>query len=133
MTAVWMLALLALAGGLGAGARFILDGVIRQRTSSALPLGTVTINLLGSLLLGLLTGLVGAALLPVDAQFVLGAGLLGGFTTFSTASVEAVRLAERGRGLSAAATAVLPLLAGVALAAIGLVLGTLVAAALTGS
>ena len=83
-----VLVLLALAGGVGAACRLVLDGVIRSRTSGALPWGTILINVTGSFLLGVLTGLAGHHLLPSDLQAVLGTGFLGGYTTFSTAIAE---------------------------------------------
>lgn len=88
--------LVALAGGLGAVARFVLDGLIRRRTSGAFPAGTLIINLTGSLLLGLLAGLVTGGL-SEQLQTVLGTGFLGGYTTFSSASVETVRLLQERR------------------------------------
>ncbi len=86
--------LLALAGGLGAGTRFVLDGVLAARIGRGLPTATLIINVIGSFLLGLLTGW-GADHRAI--REVLGVGLLGGFTTFSTASVELVRLVRADR------------------------------------
>lgn len=92
--------LIALAGGLGAAARFVLDGVVARRHSFRFPLGTAVINVTGSLLLGLLTGTVIAYGGADEFQLILGTGFLGGYTTFSTASVEAVRLAAGTRALA---------------------------------
>ena len=91
----------ALAGGVGATLRLVLDGVVRARLRTTLPVGTLLINVVGSLLLGLITGLTLALWLPEAWHLVLGGGLLGGFTTFSTASYETVRLAQDRRSLSA--------------------------------
>lgn len=90
-----MILLLALAGGLGAAARFALDGELRARRPSSFPWPILLVNVLGSFLLGFLTGLVldGAD----DAwRLVLGVGFCGGFTTFSTSMVDTVRLAQQG-------------------------------------
>lgn len=87
--------LLAVAGGLGAGARYVVDGVVMKGRKGAFPLGILIVNAVGSFLLGVLTGL-GAALAPAWVA-VIGVGALGGFTTFSTVSVETVLLAGRGR------------------------------------
>ncbi len=88
-----MLIMIAVAGGVGAALRFLVDLAIQRRLAdrSALPWGTMVINLSGSLLLGLITGYVSG---HVDQAWatVAGVGLLGGYTTFSTASVETVRL-----------------------------------------
>ncbi|UVJ38470.1 fluoride efflux transporter CrcB [Arthrobacter sp. CJ23] len=89
--------LLALAGGAGAAVRFVVDGLVRSKLRTALPLGTILINVSGSLLLGFLAGLVMRHLAPESLQVVLGTGFLGGYTTFSTASLETVRLVQAGR------------------------------------
>lgn len=88
--------LLAVAGGVGAALRFVLDGAVRQAVGARWPWGTALINVSGSFLLGLLTGLAGRGL-PPELLLVLGTGLLGGYTTFSTASVETVRLLQQRR------------------------------------
>lgn len=111
---------LALAGGCGASARFIADGLLGSRLPARWPLATLIINVTGSFLLGLLTGL-GAD--HAEIVMVLGTGFLGGFTTFSTASVELVRLVRSERTWTALALALsMPALA-VAAAATGLALG----------
>ena len=88
---------LALAGGLGAGTRFTVDTWVRARTSTLLPVGTLLINLSGSLLLGLVTGLMVFHAAPTELALIAGTGFLGGYTTFSTASIETVRLIQSGR------------------------------------
>lgn len=118
-----LLAAVAVAGGLGAATRFALDGALRSRFSGALPVGTILINLSGSFVLGLLTGLAAAAVLPEEARAIAGTGFLGGFTTFSAASVETVRLATARRGALAVINAVVVPIAAVLLAAGGVALG----------
>lgn len=116
---------LGIAGGLGSVARFLLDGIIRSRVRGQLPVGTMVVNISGSLVLGLLTGLVLAAALPPTWALLGGTGFLGGYTTFSTASSETVRLLHAGRVraalLSGAGTAV----AALAAAGLGLSVGLL--------
>lgn len=80
----------ALAGGLGAALRFLVDGAVTARLGPRRPWGTFVVNVTGSFLLGVLTGLAGAWAPGWVA--VAGTGLLGGYTTFSTATWEAVRL-----------------------------------------
>jgi CrcB protein len=80
------------AGGLGAGLRYVVDTAVRGRDRTGFPWGTMIINVSGSFLLGLLTGLTAAHLMGAPWLAVLGVGLMGGYTTFSTASVESVRL-----------------------------------------
>jgi len=117
--------LLSLAGGIGAATRFALDGVIRSRAGESLPWGTILINVTGSFLLGLVTGMVGQHLLAGSAQLVLGTGFLGGYTTFSTASLETVRLLQAGRRRDGIVNALGTLVAATTSAAIGLLLGSL--------
>lgn len=118
-------ALLALAGGLGASARLVLDGVIRFRVDVAYPVGTTLINVTGSLLLGFITSLAAAHVLPEEVGLVLGAGLMGGFTTFSTASFETVRLIHDRRYALALANSLGMLGTCVLASALGLWLGSL--------
>jgi CrcB protein len=91
MIALWV----ALAGGLGAGARLVVDGAVRGRWATAFPIGTLLINIGGSLLLGVVVGLALFHGAPDSLRLVVGTGFCGGYTTFSTASVEIVRLAQR--------------------------------------
>ncbi|QGQ20446.1 fluoride efflux transporter CrcB [Cellulomonas sp. JZ18] len=118
--------LLALAGGLGAAARFVLDGAVTARTRTPFPRGTFLVNVAGSLLLGLVAGGHAAGALGPDVLLVAGTGFCGGFTTFSTATVDTVRLARDGEVRRALLNAVGTLVACVAAAAAGVGLaGTL--------
>ena len=85
---------ISLAGGLGAAVRMLFDGAFKAWSPRSTPWSTLLINVSGSLVLGLLTGLVGTNLLPESWHLVLGTGFLGGYTTFSTASFETVKLIE---------------------------------------
>lgn len=87
--------LLIMGGGVGAAARYLLDGAVMKGRTGAFPLGILVVNASGSFLLGLLTGL-GSAIAPAWVS-IIGVGMLGGFTTFSTVSAESVLLAQRGR------------------------------------
>ncbi|MFI8774519.1 fluoride efflux transporter CrcB [Gordonia sp. NPDC062954] len=110
------------AGALGAGARFVLDGAVKSRRATTFPWATLAINVSGSFLLGLIAGAVMFGTLDSDAQAVVGTGFCGGFTTFSTASFETVRLAEKRRSLSAAANALASVVGSAVACAAGLVL-----------
>jgi CrcB protein len=116
---------LALAGGLGASARMLLDGLIKSRLSAALPWGTIIINVSGSLVLGLLTGLAGVHILPEPWLLVLGTGFLGGYTTFSTASFETIRLIQERRWVAGLVNGLGTLVVSTAAAALGLWLGAM--------
>jgi CrcB protein len=87
---------LAVGGGLGALARYHVEGLIAPRQRSPFPLSTLVVNVTGSLLLGLLVGLVSAGHLSAVWQTWVGTGFLGAFTTFSTFTYETVRLIEDG-------------------------------------
>lgn len=121
-----LFAAVACAGGVGAACRFMLDGVIRARTRLAYPLGTTVINVTGSLLLGFVTGLAIAHVLPEPWPLVLGGGFLGGYTTFSTASFETVRLLQDGRYLAALSNGLGMLVVATVAAALGLWLSSLI-------
>jgi CrcB protein len=106
-----ILASLALAGGLGALARYELGGWIQGRMQRPRPWGTLVVNTVGCLLLGIVhtAGFGGP-----EASRVLVAGFLGGFTTYSTWMVETTNLGEQGGrgGLRAAAVNLVSMLAG---------------------
>lgn len=106
-------------GALGALGRFMLDGAVSARWPSAFPFGTLAVNLSGGFALGILVG----AGVAGDAQLVLGTGLLGAFTTFSTWMFEAQRLAEAGELRLMWLNLVGPMVAGIALTGLGWLLG----------
>ena len=113
----------ALAGGVGAAARLLVDGVVRARVPASFPVGILLVNVTGSLLLGLITGLALGGLVAPEWQLILGGGLMGGYTTFSTASYETVRFVQDGRYLAALTNGLGMLVASVLAAGLGLWLG----------
>lgn len=121
-----LFAAMAAAGGAGACARFALDSAISRRVRTVFPWATFTINFSGSLALGLLTALAAGQLLDPAWALVLGTGFLGGYTTFSTASYETVRLLGEKRYIASLANALGVLAACTGAAALGWWLGTLV-------
>lgn len=90
-----LVAAVAIGGALGSVARYLLGAYIQDRVSIALPVGTLVINVAGSLLLGFFVrlGLDTSAVSP-EVRFFLTTGFCGGFTTFSTFSYETFRLVE---------------------------------------
>lgn len=117
--------LLGLAGGLGAGTRFVVDGLVRSKLRTALPVGTIAINVTGSFLLGMVAGAVIVHAAPVELQAIAGTGFLGGYTTFSTASFETVRLIQSRRTGLALLNGIGTAIAAVGAAAAGLALASL--------
>ena len=117
--------LVALAGAGGAVARFGLDGAMKWRWPTTFPWATFLINVTGSLLLGFLTGLVLFHDAPDDLKLIAGTGFCGGYTTFSTASFEAIRLLQQRHLWTAALAAAGTLFLTMGAAALGLVLAKL--------
>lgn len=90
--------LLVMAGGaLGAGARHLAGRAMLALAGSGFPWGTLTVNLLGGLLMGVLVGALAKVSAGEPWRLFLGVGVLGGFTTFSSFSLDALTLVERGR------------------------------------
>jgi CrcB protein len=116
--------LVTVAGGIGAVLRYLVDHLVQRRARSEFPVGTLAINLSGSLVLGVLTGSALHHGVSATGLTVAGTGLIGAYTTFSTFTFDSVRLAEADRwGLSllnVAATIVL----GLGAAGVGLALGS---------
>ncbi|EHR62049.1 fluoride efflux transporter CrcB [Saccharomonospora cyanea] len=117
--------LVMLGGAVGATLRYLLDTLVRRRQSSRFPWSTLVVNVLGSVVLGMLTGaaLPGAAGSASDAA--LGVGLCGALTTFSTFGYETVRLFLDGAHRTAVANVVVTTAASLSAAAGGVAVGGL--------
>ena len=117
---MWLACAVAIVASIGAVCRYVADQVISHRHDSVFPLGTFTINVVGSFVLGLVTGLATHHGLSTTAATVIGSGFCAGFTTFSTWMWETVALAETGAALEASINAVASLVVGLAAAGLGL-------------
>ncbi|MFJ2190767.1 fluoride efflux transporter CrcB [Kitasatospora sp. NPDC087861] len=107
--------LLVVAGAVvGAPLRYLTDRAVQARRDSVFPWGTFTVNVVGSLVLGLVTGAVVAGAASAQVQVLLGTGLCGALTTYSTFSYETLRLVETGAGRYALANVVGSVVAGLA-------------------
>lgn len=111
-----------LAGATGAVTRYLVDGAVRDRTTGVLPWGTMTVNVLGSFILGIVTGAVLFHGASGMIRSVVGVGFCGGLTTWSTASWETTQLFEIGRPAEGLMNAVGGLAASLAAAGAGLLI-----------
>jgi CrcB protein len=122
-----MTALLVLAGGaVGAPLRYLTDLMVQARHDTLFPWGTFTVNVVGSLVLGGVAASVQIAGAASWVQPLVGTGFCGALTTFSTFGYETVRLSEEGETMAAVANVAASLAAGLAAAASGWWLGTVV-------
>jgi CrcB protein len=112
----WLL--VAVGAGVGAPLRYLTDRAIQSRHDSVFPWGTFTVNVVGSAILGAITGAASTV------HFLLGIGFCGALTTYSTFSYETLRLAQTGARLYAAANVVASVLAGLAAVLAGHAIGT---------
>lgn len=110
----------ALAGAVGAAARFSVERWVTQRLDHGFPWGTALVNITGSLMLGIVVGLATGHGLEPSVESIAAAGFLGGYTTFSTYAVETVRLVENRLVLRAGVYALGSAALSIAAAALGL-------------
>ncbi|MGO4630789.1 fluoride efflux transporter CrcB [Streptomyces sp. 2RAF24] len=108
----WLLVVLGAA--VGAPLRYLTDRSVQARHDSVFPWGTFTVNVVGSLLLGLLTGVASARM-----GLLLGTGLCGALTTYSTFSYETLKLYESGARFYAVANVLGSIAAGLGAAWLG--------------
>ncbi|MBX2946409.1 MAG: fluoride efflux transporter CrcB [Cyclobacteriaceae bacterium] len=113
---------IALGGALGSLARYGASGLAHQKYNGVFPVGTLTVNLVGSFLIGLLWGLAENSTLNPNVRTFLFVGILGGFTTFSTFSLETINLLRDGEFKLALVNVLLNNLVGIVLAFVGLML-----------
>ena len=100
MTALWVM----IGSALGGGARYWCSGLVARAVGETFPWGTLTVNAVGSLIIGLiaaLTGPDGRLLVASETRQFIMMGVLGGFTTFSSFSLQTLSLAQDGEWLRA--------------------------------
>jgi CrcB protein len=120
----WVWLAVSAVGSVGACLRYVVDGSIAARRDGRFPVGTLTINLTGSFVLGVITGLALYHAFPETPKVVMGAGFLGAYTTFSTFAFETVTLANEGERRAAIANVFVTVLGGCVAAAAGLALAS---------
>ena len=114
---------LGIFGGLGCVARYLVSGWVYTLFGRAIPYGTLSVNVIGSLLLGLvMEGSLRSTLLSPELRIGITVGFMGGFTTFSTFSYETVRLIEEGSFIAAGANILLNVTVCITAAVIGIYL-----------
>ncbi len=113
-----------LGAAVGAPARYLTDRAVAARHDSVLPWGTMAVNVVASLVLGVLVGLSVGHDVPAPVSLGVGTGFCGALSTYSTFSYETLRLVEEGAWLYALANVVGSLGAGLAAAVAGYLLGT---------
>ena len=114
---------LGIFGGLGCVARYMISGWVYNLAGRSLPYGTLAVNVIGSLLLGvIMEGSLRSTLLSPELRIGLTVGFMGGFTTFSTFSYETVRLLEEGSLVAAGANILLNVTVCIAAAVVGIYL-----------
>lgn len=111
--------LIAVGAAVGAPLRYLIDRAVQARHDSAFPWGTFVVNITGSFVLGVLMGGSTAGAVPGSLVNLLGTGLCGALTTYSTFSYETLRLTETGAALHAAANVVAGVAVGVGAAFAG--------------
>ena len=121
-----LIAFLLVGGAIGAPARYLVDGAVEDRRHGPFPWGTFVVNVTGSFVLGVVTGLALYHGLGPVPRAALGTGFCGAYTTYSTFSYETMRLLEDGDVRRAAGNA----LGGIALGLVAAGLGLAVTAAL---
>ncbi len=90
------LVLIIVGGGAGSVCRYLLSAFANRRFGDSFAWGTMTVNLLGCLLIGFLVGLVDRSILPKTYRILLVTGFLGGFTTFSSFALESLGMILEG-------------------------------------
>ncbi|WP_308468492.1 fluoride efflux transporter FluC [Rathayibacter soli] len=115
--------LLAVAGGIGAALRLALNGVVHRHVRPNYPVAMSIINVTGSFVLGLVSGLAAGRVLPDQWSLFIGVGLVGGFTAFSTTSFQTLRLLQEGRVWLAVANSFGMIAVAVIVAGLGIWLG----------
>lgn len=115
--------MVAVGGASGSVARFIISELINERTDGSFPWGTLTVNVIGCLIIGLLMGLTDTEILEIhENRLLFITGLCGGFTTFSAFAYENVHMILNGNSLTAIVYTLACVMAGIFATMFGLFL-----------
>ncbi|MFD8735165.1 fluoride efflux transporter CrcB [Streptomyces sp. NPDC059618] len=113
----WLLVIIGAA--LGAPLRYLTDRAVQLKHDMVFPWGTLVVNVTGCLILGLLTGAASAGQVSGHLQLLIGTGLCGALSTYSTFSYETLRLTETGAAFYAAANVIVSVMSGLGAAFAG--------------
>lgn len=105
-------AMVLLGGAVGAPVRYLVDLMVQSRRNGVFPWGTFTVNVVGSLILGVAAGVASSIAMPDWLLTLIGTGFCGAFTTFSTFGLETIRLLEEGAVLAAVSNCAASLVVG---------------------
>ncbi|WP_417711866.1 MULTISPECIES: fluoride efflux transporter CrcB [Pseudoalteromonas] len=115
--------MIATGGAFGACLRFFISDITLKLLGKGFPFGTLTVNILGSLLMGILYGLIDKQIIEVSpAKSLVGIGFLGALTTFSTFSMDSLLLLQQGQIMKMVLNIVLNVVMCIFMAWIGLCL-----------
>ncbi|MCP4151355.1 MAG: fluoride efflux transporter CrcB [bacterium] len=117
------LSIVGMGGFMGAILRYLVSGWAQTLSKSGFPFGTLAVNLIGSFVLGFVTGLSRHVIISPEIRMLVGIGMLGAFTTFSTFSYETMMLLREGAFLNAFLNIGVSLLAGLILVYLGYITG----------
>ncbi len=118
--------LLLLGGATGTLLRYLISGWAHKMVETTFPVGTLLVNLAGSFLIGLVWGLTEEQRFSSNLRMFVFIGLFGGFTTFSTFSLETMHLLKEGANAMAVTNILVSNIGGIALVFLGLFLGRFV-------
>jgi CrcB protein len=117
---VKILLLIGSGGFIGSVLRYLLSQSVQNKFLSSFPYGTMSVNIIGSLLIGVVYGLVDKGNLSPEARLFLATGILGGFTTFSAFTLDALNLLQEGLWLESISYILLSVVLGVVAAFLGI-------------
>jgi len=117
-------AMVLIGAAIGAPLRYTIDRAVQSRHDTVFPWGTFTVNITACAILGFLTGATTATTVPQPLQHLIGPGLCGALSTYSTFSFETLRLAETGSRYFAFANAAVSVVAGLGTALLATALAT---------
>ena len=117
---VKILLLIGSGGFVGSILRYVVSQSVQNKFLSSFPYGTMSVNIIGSLLIGVVYGLVEKGNLSPEARLFLATGILGGFTTFSAFTLDALNLLQEGLWLESISYILLSVVLGVVAAFLGI-------------